>query len=235
MMFFILVLPCMIAGSLACSDAHCKDPALGDELVQVGFLPNKEQLRTLCPKVISFLECERAFLECPGQSLDELAVSSDKIKRTEARRVLVGIDLIRNMCDEDSSFHNDYVNCYRRYSNRAARNCTQDIAKPVQEFFDQLYADEDDISGEIVNEIRCLKDAFQLACVIDNIGDVCGDAAERAARNALEGLKSLLGSGSCDNLKNTADLKSRFLDFLELDEQKKRNVQGIFDLFKRRR
>ncbi|CAL1270110.1 unnamed protein product [Larinioides sclopetarius] len=240
-MIFTLLLSCMIAGSLACSDVHCQDPVLANELLQVSFLPNKEELRTLCPKVKIFLECRRNFIECPGKSLEEMTTSSDKLESAMAKGMLGGIELVRELCDEDSSFHADYVasvSCYREYLNGAASYCRDNyIVKPVEVFYYDHYneIDEDDLNGGKYKKLRCLKDAFELACVIDNVGEICGDVAQRAARNALERAKGLLGAGGCDNVKNAADLKSRFLDFLELDEQKRSNVQGIFDLFKRRR
>ncbi|GBM04611.1 hypothetical protein AVEN_75572-1 [Araneus ventricosus] len=240
MMLFIFVLSCMIAGSLACSDARCKDPVLANELLQVSFLPNKEELRTLCPKVMTFLECERDFMECPGQSLDELATSTDKLEAAKAKGMLAGIGLVRDMCDEDSSFHTDYVasvSCYREHLIGAAGKCRDDIAKPIEEFFYQYHADddEDDVYEVIFKELRCLRDAYEVACVIGSLGEACGDVAQRTARNVAERLKDVLGINSCKTLQNAADLKSRFLDFLELDEQRRSDIEGIFDLFKRRR
>lgn len=79
------------------------------------------------------------------------------------------------------------------------------------------------------------KNAYELVCLVDNLGDACGSAAQRTARHALETFKGVLGAGSCTKLENAADLKTRFLDFLELDTGERDRVQGIFDLFKRRR
>ncbi|GBM04603.1 hypothetical protein AVEN_75566-1, partial [Araneus ventricosus] len=181
MMLLALILSCMIAGSLACSDDHCKDRALADELMAVKFLPNNEQLGTLCPKVLTFLECEKDFFECPGRSLEELASSSDKREATRGKAMLGGMSLVRDICDEDSAFHHDYigsVDCFRGFIEAAGRACRQDVVAPVEKFFDELYPSEGEISEEAYAEIRCLSDALELSCIIDNLGDSCGTVAQ---------------------------------------------------------
>ncbi|CAL1270109.1 unnamed protein product [Larinioides sclopetarius] len=240
-MIFTLLLSCMIAGSLACSDVHCQDPVLANELLQVSFLPNKEELRTLCPKVKIFLECRRNFIECPGKSLEEMTTSSDKLESAMAKGMLGGIELVRELCDEDSSFHADYVasvSCYREYLNGAASYCRDNyIVKPVEVFYYDHYneIDEDDLNGGKYKKLRCLKEAFEVACVIDDLGNECGDVAQRTARGALERLEPILGITSCKNLINAAHLKSSFLDYLQLNGKSRDTYQGIFDLFKRKR
>ncbi|CAL1270115.1 unnamed protein product [Larinioides sclopetarius] len=237
MMLLHLILSCMIAGSLACSDDHCKDISLANELLEVKFLPSGKQLGTLCPKVLTFLECEKEFIECSeGRSLEEFA-SSDEAKAEAARAMLNGISLIRDLCDEDSSFHNDYivsVDCFRDFILDAGRMCRENVAEPIEKFFEELYPSEDD-RAEALAEIGCLRDAFEVACIMDNLGDSCGSVAQRTAMTALEKLKDAIKSGSCAGVENAADLKSRFLDFLELEDEERSKVQGIFDLFKRRR
>ncbi|GBM26016.1 hypothetical protein AVEN_141975-1 [Araneus ventricosus] len=228
----------MFRGSLACSDDHCKDQALANELMAVKFLPNNEQLGTLCPKVLTFLECEKDFFECPGRSLDELASSSNKTEARRAKAMLSGMSFVLDLCDEDSSFHHDYigsVDCFRGFIEAATRTCRQDVVAPIEKFFDELYHSEEDITEEAYAEIHCLSDALELSCIIDNLGDSCGTVAQRTAMTALERLKDLLKAGCCADVENAADLKSRFLDYLELDDERRSAVQGIFDLFKRRR
>ncbi|GBN69511.1 hypothetical protein AVEN_220074-1 [Araneus ventricosus] len=238
MMLLALILSCMIAGSLACSDDHCEDRVLADELMAVKFLPNNEQLGILCPKVLTYLECEKDFFECPGRSLEELASSSDKTEATRAKAMLGGMSLVRDLCDEDSSFHHDYlgsVDCFRGFIEEALRTCRQDAVAPIEKFFDELYHSEEDISEEAYAEIHCLSDALELSCIIDNLGDSCGTVAQRTAMTALERVKALLKAGCCADVEIAADLKSRFLDFLELEDGRKSAVQGILDLLKRRR
>ncbi|XP_055949932.1 uncharacterized protein LOC129984156 [Argiope bruennichi] len=238
MVLLALLFSCMIAGSLACTDDHCKDPDLANELLKVQFLPNREELITLCPKVISFLECEKGFFECPGKTLEEMAVSSVKEDVTTAKAMLGAMSLVRDVCDEDTSFHNDYlgsVECFRGFFPVAGKMCRQDIAKPIEEFFDQIYSNEVEVNEEAYAEIRCLSDALELACIIDNLGDSCGDVATKTAVTVLERMKAFLKEGSCNDVENAADLKAKFLDFLDFEEPKRSSVKEIFDFLKKRR
>lgn len=238
MMLLAVFLSCMIAGSFGCSDLHCKDPKLANELMDVKFLPDARQLASLCPKVLSFLECEKEFFECPGQSLEELATSSDKLEATKGKAMLGGMSLARDLCNEESDFHQDYVgsvDCFRDYIETAGRQCRLESAEPIEEFFSQIYPNEEDITDEAYAEIRCLSDALEVACIIDNLGDSCGSVAQRTAMNALGRMKALLKAGACQDVENAADLKARMLDFLELEDDSRSNVQSVFDLFKRRR
>ncbi|CAL1270117.1 unnamed protein product [Larinioides sclopetarius] len=238
MMLLTLILSCMIAGSFACSDDHCKDISLANELMEVKFLPSGKQLETLCPKVLTFLECEKGFFECSGgSSLEDLASSSDLEKARVSKAMLSGMSFVRDLCDEDSSLHDDYiesVDCFRDFISVASRMCREDVFEPIQRFFEEVYPSVED-RGEAYAEISCLRDAFEVACIMDNLGDSCGSVAQRTAMTALEKLKDAIKSGSCAGVENAADLKSRFLDFLELEDEERSKVQGIFDLFKRRR
>ncbi|CAL1270113.1 unnamed protein product [Larinioides sclopetarius] len=233
-----LIFSFMIAGSLACSDDHCKDPNLANELLAVRFLPSGKQLENLCPKVLTFLECEKEYFECQGQSLEELASSSDKTVASNANAMLGGISLVRDLCDEDSSFHHGYtesVECFRGYIANAGRMCHQDVARPLDDFFDVLYPSEDDITEGAFSEIRCLRETLELACVIDNLSDACGSVAQETAMTVLRKMKPALKQKICEGVENSAELKSRFLDFLEFDDEKRERVQGILDLIKRRK
>ncbi|CAL1270112.1 unnamed protein product [Larinioides sclopetarius] len=238
MILSALFLTIMFAGSFACSDDHCKDPSLPGELIAVNFLPNEKQLGRLCPKVLSFLECERDFLECPGRTLEELATSSDRREASGAKGMLGSLSLVRDLCDEDSSFNHDYlasVDCFRDVFEEVTRTCRDDVLAPVENFFDEIYPMSDELHAETLAEMSCLRDAFELACIVDNLGDSCGTVAQRTAVNALERMKALLKAEICADVKDVADLKSRFLDTLELDEKRRSNFQEIFDLVKRRR
>ncbi|KAF8773500.1 hypothetical protein HNY73_016159 [Argiope bruennichi] len=155
MVLLALLFSCMIAGSLACTDDHCKDPDLANELLKVQFLPNREELIYCIQKSYLFLGMRkrREILKCPGNSRNK----------------------------EDGS------------------------------------------------------DALELACIIDNLGDSCGDVATKTAVTVLERMKAFLKEGSCNDVENAADLKAKFLDFLDFEEPKRSSVKEIFDFLKKRR
>ncbi|KAF8773499.1 hypothetical protein HNY73_016158 [Argiope bruennichi] len=148
--------------------------------------------------------------------------------------------MIRDVCDKGSSFHSDYVanvNCYREYFKGPVENCGENITKLVEEFFDQLYADENiyNTSSEIYSQLSCLIDVYEVVCIIDNLGEACGNIAQRQAQEVLKRMKGLYEESPCKNILDSTNLKTMFLDFLKLDEQRRSNLQGIFDLIKRRR
>ncbi|XP_055949952.1 uncharacterized protein LOC129984173 [Argiope bruennichi] len=235
MVLFIFILSCMVTGSLACTDEHCQDFTVTTQLYETKFMPNRSQLEIICPNLIKMFECEKTYLECPGQSIEEVAVSSDTVKSKLAKAILGGLSLIRELCDNDSDLQKDYlesVECARSHITDIGRLCLPETSKPTEDYFNQFYSNEDDFFKKI-SHISCVKDAFHTACMVYKLRDTCGTVAEKTALYGLERMKDALKANRCANVENAENLKTKFLEFLNYDEQKKNSIKRVLDFFLR--
>ncbi|XP_055950665.1 uncharacterized protein LOC129984742 isoform X2 [Argiope bruennichi] len=77
-----------------------------------GCFPNLEQLRRLCPQTLNFLNCKSKAIE----TCEELAVVPKTNLSVLTKYSMSMENIARDLCNESSSFHQDYVstiNCYK--------------------------------------------------------------------------------------------------------------------------
>ncbi|CAL1270108.1 unnamed protein product [Larinioides sclopetarius] len=84
----------------------CDDVNPLDEWENEGYAPNLYMLKTLCPKTLEFLDCRmQEMQDCLEESFGDLAVSTNLSIASFSRVILATDHLIRQICNENSSFH----------------------------------------------------------------------------------------------------------------------------------
>ncbi|GFS47839.1 uncharacterized protein TNCV_3598401 [Trichonephila clavipes] len=164
MSFFLFCLLIGIGVSSAnflnhCNRDKCFDLALLDDLKQVKFLPDEDDLKRLCPGILKFIDCEFDNIkDCNGVGIEELAMSPNKSVATLSSILLNVGSLAAEICDEDNLMHQEYiasVNCFREYFPNNQRNeCMKESRELALGFYESLNVPEDD--EEIVELVSCL-------------------------------------------------------------------------------
>ncbi|GFT92481.1 uncharacterized protein NPIL_232601, partial [Nephila pilipes] len=102
-----------------CDERKCEDISPFEDIGNIEFLPNKEQLSRICPNALRYIVCLLDNIkDCTGMGIAELTTSSNETLATESKLFLGIGSIFADLCDEDSSFHRDYVasvDCVSRF------------------------------------------------------------------------------------------------------------------------
>ncbi|GIX92324.1 uncharacterized protein CDAR_621831 [Caerostris darwini] len=216
---FIIVLVGESMGFLRdrCDRTKCIDESPMTELYQVLFMPSKDQLLRLCPKILQYVTCEFDTIRiCVGQSLEDLSTSSNR----------------------KSPLHKDYVaeiDCYRRYVAFGSMMCVDEARSVTNDFMDTVENLIEDGTGNVNDELQCLKSAYDLACRANELKDFCGVRAQKAFVNIFRRMKGVLGEIFCPNGGDFTHLRQKFFDTMNLQDNERNRIEEIFDLFENRR
>ncbi|GIY82615.1 uncharacterized protein CDAR_451931 [Caerostris darwini] len=239
----ILCLFLMIGGTFAifgenCNTDKCESLNTMKELQPLRYMPNKEQLERLCPGTLQYIDCHIEVLEsCTGQRILQLSSSSNKSVSGMSKIILNTRHLIREICDEDTTLHKDYIEnieCFRGYISFGPFQCRDEAEETARQFvenMDSINPDEDKRA-----ERNCLTNAFEIGCIMTGLGRDCGDRARDLMMQILLTFKdSLLETGGCSGVRGATGLKVKFLESLNLSDEEKSKFQMAFELVKRRR
>ncbi|GIY58012.1 uncharacterized protein CEXT_478421 [Caerostris extrusa] len=222
-----------------CDRTKCFDESPMKELYQVLFMPSKDQLLRLCPKILEYVACEFDTIKiCVGQSLEDLATSSNRSVASFSSGLLGVRGLLRDVCDEESTLHKDYVaeiDCYRRYVAFGSMLCVDEARSVTNDFMDTVENLIDHDTGNVNDELQCLRAAYDLACRANELKDFCGVRAQKAFVNIFRRMKGVLGEIFCPNDGDFTHLRQKFLDTMNLQANERNRIEEIFDLFENRR
>ncbi|GBM04625.1 hypothetical protein AVEN_75582-1 [Araneus ventricosus] len=235
MLIFVLLLSFIAGRSIAfsCDETRkCDEYSTIQELSDLNFTPNREQLLNLCPRTLQFFDC---FFEevqkCTVLSLPELAGTGHEL----ASEMLRTKNLIVDICNEDSSLHKDYaasIECIRDVTNAQSPVCKDDTEKVVKGFLESRSLLDAGKDEEFLSEEQlCLEMAYTLACFSEDINKNCGETARRVYLTVLEHSKSVAAI-EC-SIEDDLSLKREFLDYLDLKEDDKTAYWSVFQTFRR--
>ncbi|XP_055949439.1 uncharacterized protein LOC129983818 [Argiope bruennichi] len=109
MIIFVFLLFCAARRSIAFScdqTRKCDKYSTIQELSDLKFTPNREQLLNLCPRTLQFFDCYfEEIQKCTVLSLPELAATGHEL----ASEMLKTKNLVVDICNENSSLHGDYA------------------------------------------------------------------------------------------------------------------------------
>ncbi|GIX85000.1 uncharacterized protein CEXT_100481 [Caerostris extrusa] len=224
-----------------CDNSRCKNPELLRELEQLDYMPTtEEQLNNLCPQVEEFLQCNSDVLErCTGKSLIELAASDNKTVSAIGHVVRSIRSIVNDICDSNSAFHQKYLNgiqCFKDLSVDPAPTlkCHQEghaVYATYANSMALLGEKEDALKEE--SESWCMITAYTLACFASELHDTCGEEARNIFVDVLKLFKPLK-LNECSET-NVQDLRTKFIDFLELEDDQRSIYSSVFDTRKRRK
>ncbi|GBM04613.1 hypothetical protein AVEN_75574-1 [Araneus ventricosus] len=208
----------------------CEDVNPLDEWENEGYAPSLYMLKTLCPKTLEFLDCRTEEMQdCLGQSFGDMAISTNFSIASFSRVILATNTLIRQVCNENSSFHKDYVrniDCYKAFSYVIRQFCSQDVSRIENLFLGTLkvYPEED-----MNCKVKLFSGPYELACMSDMIGRACGPTAKRLHATATLMFKDIF-LVDCPHINQ--NWKEEYLDFLV--GNKRREFEEIYNAFFKR-
>ncbi|KAF8773489.1 hypothetical protein HNY73_016148 [Argiope bruennichi] len=236
MKLFIWLLCLTIGGSFAfrCDETRkCDDSAI-QELSALGFFPYKEELSRLCPGVLGFFDCYFTEVQkCTTLSISELAATGNEF----ASKLLTARNFIVDICNEDSTLHNDYVssiNCILDVTNAQSPLCKDGREKLVKDFYESRNPLQNAGKDEetILDEKICLEIVYTFACLAQDIYKNCGKTARTLYLTVLEH-SNVAAPFEC-SIENELDLKREFVDYLKLEDDVKKAYWSVFQAVGRR-
>ncbi|GBM04604.1 hypothetical protein AVEN_75567-1 [Araneus ventricosus] len=231
----------MVGGSIAlggnrCDYSKCKDSNPFEELGEVRFMPNAQQLREYCPKMLRFLDCNiDAVQSCAGKTIDELAASSNQSGAEEIAALLGIGSLVRDLCNPHSTLHKDYVaniECFRGFVIVGSRLCSLEARETMEDFYTKSNIEKSGLDDALNAEIKCLEMGYEVTCLSIRLGESCGESARSALVTVVRRLRGLL-EAQCEG--GPSDLKTKFYNYMEVDDEQMRKIKEMFELFRRRR
>ncbi|GBM04614.1 hypothetical protein AVEN_75575-1 [Araneus ventricosus] len=182
--------------------------------------PCSEQLRRLCPKTLQFLNCKsRALEDC-----EELAAAPNTNLSVFTKYSMKMENIVRDVCNENSSFHKDYVskiNCYKRMYFKLTDYCWNMFNETERDFIEYL----DLTDKEISDEIKCLMIGYQDACLAEKFLLFCGIDAQRIFVTTQRIFQDIF---SLDCSQVDEELKLKFFSFCE--KMWKISFEGTFGI-----
>ncbi|GBM26014.1 hypothetical protein AVEN_141974-1 [Araneus ventricosus] len=223
-------------GGERCDYSKCKESNPSDELEDVRYMPNAQQLREYCPKILRFLDCNIGTVQsCVGQSISDLAASSNQSVAEEVAALLGVGSLVRDLCNPHSTLHKDYVaniECFRGFIVVGTRLCTLEARETLDDFYAKSNIEVGGLDDALNAEIRCLKMGFEVTCLSMRLGESCGESAQSAFVTVVRRLKGLMES-QCEGGQSA--LKTKLYNYMEVDDEKMSKMKETFELFRRRR
>ncbi|GFQ84925.1 uncharacterized protein TNCT_227451 [Trichonephila clavata] len=218
-----------------CSGDQCEEFSPMRQLNEIRKFPNKEQLAVLCPIAFKYIECTfDTIKECTGIDIEELMLNESL---SEWNMFLVSMEsLLVDLCDEDSSFHKDYIasaDCvWRVIDEEPNPECELQGIKRGREFLNATGISPEDMDENQRAEINCLEMPAIAACITSYLQRHCGEAARRAVLHVVREFKPLIQQ-ECSS-DNVLKLKRDFLDYLNLEDEEKHAYHSVFEILKRR-
>ncbi|GFQ84924.1 uncharacterized protein TNCT_227441 [Trichonephila clavata] len=218
-----------------CGAFQCEEFSPMRQLQEIRKFPNSEQVKELCPIALKYIECIiNTTKECTGMSIEELMLNESL---SEADRFVVSVGrLLVDLCDEDSSFHKDYMasaDCvWRVIDEEPNPECKLQGIKRGTEFLNAMGISPEEMDENQRAEINCLEMPATVACITSYLQRHCGEAARRAVLHVVREFKPVIQQ-ECSS-DNVLKLKRDFLDYLNLDDEEKHVYHSVFEILKRR-
>ncbi|GFQ92513.1 uncharacterized protein TNCT_281511 [Trichonephila clavata] len=227
----------------SCNLLRCNSPAVRDQLQAMNWVPTTEEhLQTLCPPVLRSLRCLGEEVKiCINMDVNQLATSENKTLNIIGNLFLNVGQFATEICSNETDLRRNYL---------ASVSCFKDLYEDPEpqmkchrdgDAIYSLYARSLDLLGEVQNEVRegeiserfCMVSAYVLACFTANLQDRCGNVARATFVDILRRFHYLKWK-ECPDI-DLINLKTKFLNFLELEEGKKDIYSEVFNSQRRRK
>ncbi|GBM04631.1 hypothetical protein AVEN_75586-1 [Araneus ventricosus] len=240
--FFLVIQGSVVLGFLRnCDTTKCQDFELRRELERIGWVPTtEEQLERFCPPTMTALRCAVETLqECVGRDLVELSTSDNKTAAAFAHGIVATRSLITDICTPGTEMRENYlssISCFKELiSDPEATIKCQQQGYAVYTAYEQSRAL---LGNEIAvedkeSETECMANAYALGCFAAELHDTCGEVARKTFVDTLKRFQ-FLKRNECSE-EHIRNLKTEFLDFLQLEEQRRSIFSSVFESKKRRK
>ncbi|GBM04630.1 hypothetical protein AVEN_75585-1 [Araneus ventricosus] len=224
-----------------CDVTECQDFELRRELERIGWVPTtEEQLERFCPPTMTALRCAVATIqECVGKDLVELSTSDNKTAAAFAHGIVATRNLITDICTPGTEMRENYlssISCFKELMTDAesTRKCQQQgyAVYATYEQSEALLGNEIPVEDK-KRETVCMVTAYALACFAVELHDTCGEVARKTFVDTLKRFQ-FLKRNECTEA-DINNLKTEFLDFLQLEEQRRSIFSSVFESKKRRK
>ncbi|KAF8773487.1 hypothetical protein HNY73_016146 [Argiope bruennichi] len=223
------------------NQGKCQDLELKKELESIDWVPTTEEhLNNLCPRVMKTLQClAESIQECTGKDIIELSTSDNKTASAIGHLLVAGGNFVIDACTPGTEFRDNYL---------SSISCFKDLVmdpEPTMKCHREGYAvyatyeqSRELLGNEIPDEDKeseswCMVTAYTLACFTSELHDTCGEVARKTFVETMKRFQSLRWNECTE--ANIRNLKTEFLDFLELEEQKRDIFFSVFESKKRRK
>ncbi|CAL1270096.1 unnamed protein product, partial [Larinioides sclopetarius] len=224
-----------------CDTTKCQDFELRTELQRIGWVPTtEEQLNRFCPPIMMGLRCAvETIQECIGKDLVELSTSDNKTAAAFGHGVVATRNLITDICTPGTKMRENYL---------SSISCSKDLlfdpepmikcGRQAYAFYDKYEESRALLGNQIPVEDReseadCMLSVYKFACFAAELHDTCGEDAYKTLIDIFKRFQ-LLKWSECTEA-NIRDLKTDFLDLLELEEQRRSLFSTVFESQKRRK
>ncbi|GBM04627.1 hypothetical protein AVEN_75584-1 [Araneus ventricosus] len=238
--FFLAIQGSVVMGFYENCDADkCRDLELKRELERIHWMPTtEEQLVRLCPPIMKLLQCSvESLQECTGKDIVELSTSDNKTVAAIAHGIFSIGNIVIDICTPGTEMRENYL---------SSISCFKDLVmdpEPTMKCHQQgyaVYATYEQSKALLGNPVEdkeseswCMVTAYTLACFAAELHDTCGETARKTLVETLKRFQSLK-MNECTEA-NIRNLKTEFLDFLELEEQRRSIFSSVFESKKRRK
>ncbi|GFR22065.1 uncharacterized protein TNCT_633021 [Trichonephila clavata] len=219
-----------------CNPRKCLELSPFEELREVGFLPNKEELRRICPNVSMFMDCEFDNVkDCIGIGVEELAMSPNATIASFASMFLNIASLSADLCNENTPIHQEYIahlDCLREFfTSTCGMECFRESRKLANGFYDSLSISEDEFETE--QFISCVKTPLEIACAALRLQKRCGQLTQNTFVNILTRMQHLVHP-DC-KAEDFGSLKNAFFEYAKLDDEHQEAYRSVVDILLKRR
>ncbi|GFS89760.1 uncharacterized protein NPIL_452641 [Nephila pilipes] len=216
----------------SCDLKHCDGESEFDDFVEKEDLPTKEDLARLCPKALNYVVCRMSRMEeCLEMGTEELMKSVDESQSKETLIFLFIANILDTLCDEDTTFHQDYiasVDCISRVIDEGPNEECRLIGD--LKLIDLLTSNMNSIDEEVMENIACLEMPAAIGCFAADLEKSCGVAGRRTLIHFLEEIRPY-ATKVCSS-ESILKLRKDFLD--DEDLENKNVYKLVFDAMKRR-
>ncbi|KAF8773486.1 hypothetical protein HNY73_016145 [Argiope bruennichi] len=223
-----------------CNTSKCHDLELRREMENIGYVPTtEEQLNKLCPPALKAVQCATETIQgCVGRPLTELSTSDNKTVAGFAHGVVSTGNLIIDICTPGTDFRDSYlanVVCFKELVTdpEATIKCHQQGMNVYNSYKQSRDALSNEITDEDEERESCMVTAYRLACFASKLHDKCGENARKTFVDTLKKFQYLKWSDCTE--AHIHNLKTEFLESLQLEEQRKNIFSSVFESKKRRK
>ncbi|GFQ78022.1 uncharacterized protein TNCT_692081 [Trichonephila clavata] len=220
-----------------CNEEKCFDLSPFEELQELNFLPDKEDLKKICPKLLKFLDCEFENIEeCNGVGIEELALSPNESVAALSSLLLTIGSISADICNENTVLHHEYIanlDCFRTFFTESfGDECEESSQRITLGFSDFMKSSEED--EESTKFISCMETPLEIACVSNLLQTQCGQSARNTFVKVMRRIKPILDI-ECE-LEDIGSLKEAFFGYVILSDEEHEVYRSVLDeLLKRRR
>ncbi|XP_071042204.1 uncharacterized protein [Parasteatoda tepidariorum] len=171
-------------------------------------------------KVLLYFDCLKSFIViyCPNDSgIIESTFSTHAVAR--------------ELCSVQSRLHKGYIKsvpCYKSIQKLGIPSqCGQKAETVYNGYLQDANEDYDVLEDSDRNRHRyCIEEAYKMACISQNIFEVCDEAAQNTFDELIVKSKAL--RRVCTQA-NIVELRTDFIDFLFIDEEDEDHLRTFFD------